>query len=283
MTLRMLDSIYPQNLPDGADAYLGYAGGDWPTFTELQKRFPHAHLLNMAIAADEDATGCDMEARDLTVAEVPGWVRRQQARKVWRPVVYASASRMGDCVLALTAAGIRRAQVRLLSAHYESGKHICGPKTCKTRNCPPCDGTQWRDDAPGLNGTKIDESVLLADFFGGDMPLTDADIEKIAAATTKAVWKTDGLIPAPFDSPKNPDWTGAAHLTDTGKQLRALQGQVGQLAAKAGVDTAAVIDGIIKGLDPAELADAIATSLGADVGQEVVTALQQRLAAPAGS
>lgn len=168
-TLRMLDSIFPENLPAGADAYLGYVGGDWVTVPSLRTLFPRVPVLDMAIASSEDATGCDYEKGDLTEAQVPGWVKRQLARGVWRPVVYASADSMPGVVAALAAAGIGRASVRLLSAHY-AGKHVCGPASCGYRDgagrvVPACDGTQWTDQAAGLHGSRIDESLLDAGFF----------------------------------------------------------------------------------------------------------------------
>jgi hypothetical protein len=165
MTLRMLDSITPANLRPGADAYLGYTDGNWPTFPGLRRMFPGAHLLSMAVFAIDNAEGCDCEKGDLTIAQVPGWVQRQHARGVQRPVVYASASNMGAALAALQAAGITRASVRLLSAHYTYQPHICGPATCAYPGCPPCDGTQWTDKAQGLNGSLIDESLLDASFF----------------------------------------------------------------------------------------------------------------------
>jgi hypothetical protein len=170
MTLRMLDSITVANLPAGADAYLGYEDGKWPTFNALSARFPHAFLLSMAVSATADAEGCDMEAGDLTAQQVPAWVARQVQRAVWRPVVYASASSIPAVLGALGHAGIARPAVRLLSAHYGAGKHICGPVTCRYPGVPAADGTQWTDSAPGNAGTRVDESLLLDDFFSPPEP-----------------------------------------------------------------------------------------------------------------
>lgn len=158
----MLDSIYPANLPAGADAYAGYVDGRWPTYPAVRAKFPHAHVLSIAVFATDDAEACDCEAGDLAVGQVPGWVRRQLRRGVRRPAVYASASVMPSVLTQLSAAGISRSQVRLWSAHY-AGKHICAPSVC---GYPAADGTQWRDNAPGLNGSQIDESLLHASFFG---------------------------------------------------------------------------------------------------------------------
>jgi hypothetical protein len=277
MTLVMQDSISVANLTAGADAYLGYVDGRWPTFHALVARFPGKPVISMAVSSDADALGCDREPGDLDASVVPGWVRRQLTRGVDRPVVYASASNIPPVLAALRSAGIDRGEIRLLSAHYGAGKHICGPATCALAGVPACDGTQWTDSAPGANGSLIDESILNDDFFtGGDVPITSADL----AAIAKAVWTADGIIPSPVVSKTNPFWEPHRVLADLETQVRAIEASVAAVAAKSGVNTAQVIAGVLAGLAPAELADAIATSLGPDLGQEVVSALQERLAAP---
>lgn len=189
MTLRMLDSIAPGNLRATAmqpaevqqalrdamevldrlapaDAYLGYVDGLWPTYSTLVAMFGHrAHILDTAVFAGDDATGSDGEPGDMTVGQQVVWARRQLARGVWRPVCYRSASGMDDLVGALTRAGVRRSEVRLLSAHYAQGKHICGPESCRATSYY-MDGTQWTDQAAGAGESRIDESVLLDGFFG---------------------------------------------------------------------------------------------------------------------
>ena len=165
MTLRMLDSIYAGNLPAGADAYLGYVDGNWADFQAEVAKFPHAHVLSMAVFPRDDAAGCDREPGDLALGDIAVWVKRQIAHGAWRPVVYASVSGMDFCIQALRVAGVALPAVRLLTAHYGAGKHICGPATCKLVTVA-VDGTQWRDNAPGVGGSLVDESVLRDDFFG---------------------------------------------------------------------------------------------------------------------
>lgn len=165
MTLRMLDSITPANLPAGADAYLGYVDGKFANYAEVKAKFPHAHILSLAVFPEHDADGCDCETGDLTPAQVPSWVNRQIRRGAWRPVVYASASVMPGVLAHLHAANIPRTSVRAWSAHYGAGKHICGPATCAFPGVPPCDGTQWTDNAKGTGTSKIDESLLVPGFF----------------------------------------------------------------------------------------------------------------------
>lgn len=166
MTLRMLDSITPANLPPGADAYLGYVDGTWPDFQAEVQRFPGAHVLGLAVTAADDAEGLDVENRDATPDEAPSWARRQLGKGVRRPVIYASAAAIPQVIAALDVRGLARPNVRLLSAHYTHVAHICGPASCAYPGVPACDGTQWTDRAAGLKGSLIDESELLDDFFG---------------------------------------------------------------------------------------------------------------------
>jgi hypothetical protein len=182
MTLTMLDSITVANLPAGADAYLGYVDGHWPTFASLASRFPRAHLLSMAVFASDDAEGCDCEAGDLTPSQVPAWVTRQRSRGISRPVVYVSASSVTSVLGAL---GGDRQGIRLLTAHYTHEPHICGPATCAYPGVPAADGTQWTDTAPGANGTQVDESLLLANFFGTP-PVTAPPSPQAAAKLREA-------------------------------------------------------------------------------------------------
>lgn len=159
--LVMYDSIDISQIPADATAVAGYIDGRWPTFTALTQRFPHAHWLPIAVTADADAEVLDVESGDATPGQASGWIKRQLARKVYRPVIYANASTMPGVLQALGAAGIPRASVRLWSAHYTEA-HICGPSSCRYPGVPACDGTQWTPNALGLD---LDESLLLADFF----------------------------------------------------------------------------------------------------------------------
>jgi hypothetical protein len=165
MTLTMADSITPGNLPFGYNAYLGYADGEWATSAALRKRFPYARILILTVlGGNAVADGCDRETGDLTPESAAGWVAGRLAAGAVRPVVYASASAMSAVVEALAGRGITRGQVRLLSAHYEAGQHICAPGTCGQVGTE-MDGTQWTDSAPGIGGSKIDASLLADGFF----------------------------------------------------------------------------------------------------------------------
>ncbi|HET7120316.1 MAG TPA: hypothetical protein VFI17_03570 [Solirubrobacterales bacterium] len=159
----MFDSVTIEEIPKNADAVAGYTGGNWPTYWELVKRFPHASVLDIAIAASYDATCLDIESGDASPEEAPSWVRRQQARGVKRPVVYTSASQMDELLALLRRAGIGRHEVRVWTAHYTFAPHLCGPHTCGEVQSTTADATQWTDQALGRN---LDQSLLHEGFFG---------------------------------------------------------------------------------------------------------------------
>jgi len=193
VTLTMYDAIHVSALPDGADAYAGYVQGKWPTFAELRRRFlgSGAQLLSIAVFASGDADCLDIEAGDATNAQAPGWVQRQQARGAQRPCLYTSAGNMDALVTTLGGAGISRAEVRLWSAHYGQGKHICGPGSCGLTS-HACDGTQWTDAALGRS---LDESILLSDFFSLSAPASQLIVEESMLLKTGAGALTPVAIP----------------------------------------------------------------------------------------
>jgi len=272
--VRMLDSITVANLPAGADAYLGYTDGSFLTYPSLKAKFPDAIILPMAVfSSSPPVEGYDGEPGDISPTEMPGCVRRSLDAGIKRPVVYASAVNMPAYLAAIETAGIQRSQVRLLSAHY-NGKHICGPSTCAQKDAagrvvPACDGTQWTDQAVGNNGTRIDESLLIANFFGGtnNVVLGADDI----AAIVKAVWGADGSVTNPNANPTNKTWPAAEMLEDIDSRVRAIQ------TAVAAEDPAALAKAVLAGLSPEAIATAIAGAVDADVAKAVVTALGAKL------
>jgi peptidoglycan hydrolase-like protein with peptidoglycan-binding domain len=159
--LTMYDATTVANIPKTAVIVAGYVGGLYPTYITLQKQFPKATLLSIAVNSSEDAQCLDVEKGDAIIADIPAWYKRQLANKVSRPVIYASVGNMADVLSELASSGISRQNVRLWSAHYANGNHICGPSTCgQVRQ--DMDGTQWTDNA---NGISLDQSTLVESFF----------------------------------------------------------------------------------------------------------------------
>jgi hypothetical protein len=182
MTLAMPDSIHPTDLPAGYPAYLGYVDGKWPTCATIRAQHPTAHHICLTVTgATIDAHGIDCEPGNPDAASSAGWVHSKlSSAPQSRPVVYASVHGspgygMPDVLHQLTAHGITRDKVRLLSAHYTGHAHICGPRSCGAISID-MDGTQWTDQHPGTPGTMIDMSEVSDTFFGGTVTTPPAQI-----------------------------------------------------------------------------------------------------------
>jgi len=174
----MYDSVQNDQFPRGGQAYAAYVDGsvgDQPNFAFIVATFPAAYHLSIALFAASNADALDVEPGASTAAEFPAWYSRQKARGVQRPCVYASASMMTNSILPmLSQANIALSSVRLWSAHYGLGEHMCGPDSC---GAVPVgvDGTQWTSSAQGLN---LDQSQLKDDFFSTDpSPTTEAELQ----------------------------------------------------------------------------------------------------------
>jgi len=181
VTLAMPDSIYPANLPAGYPAYLGYVDGMWPTLPQLKVMFPAAYLIGLTVTGSTlNADGIDVEPGNPSALLGVEWAGRKLAAEPdSRPVIYASTLGtpgygMHDVLAQLAAHTVPRSKVRLLSAHYGAGEHICGPHTCNLI-AEPMDGTQYTDQHPGNHGTLIDMSVLLDSFFAAPTPPDPAE------------------------------------------------------------------------------------------------------------
>lgn len=161
MPLSMFDSINVGEIPAGAGLVAGYVNGHWPTYLELVRRFPKAHVLGIAVSSSADAECLDVEQGDATVAVAPGWVKRQQARGVRKPVVYTSVSQARSLLDALAADGIRRSDIRLWTAHYTFRPHLC-TSACGFGFQGIADATQYHDHAFGRN---LDASLVSDGFF----------------------------------------------------------------------------------------------------------------------
>jgi hypothetical protein len=108
----------------------------------------------------------DCESEDTSPEGAAQWVEYRLSAGYVRPVVYASISKMSAIIDALAAVDVAREEVRLLSAHYGLGEHVCGPDSCKYEGiATEMDGTQWTDAASGAIHSLIDASTLKPDFF----------------------------------------------------------------------------------------------------------------------
>lgn len=172
MTIAMPDSVNVNNLNNGYNAYMGYADGEYPTAAQLAGLFPEANRVILTVTGATIACdGADIEPGNLNAAEGAAWAAgKLRADPGSRPVLYASVEGdpgygMDDVRDHLAALGVPVAEVRLLSAHYGAGAHICGPHSCDLIDIQ-MDGTQWTDAFATPAGKIIDMSMLQDNFFG---------------------------------------------------------------------------------------------------------------------
>lgn len=158
----MYDSVDVTQIPSDAKAVAGYVGGHWPTFPTLARTFPHAHRLSIAVNASQDAECLDIETGDAVPGDAPAWVRRQHARGIKKPVVYASVDEMPAVLYRLAIEGIRRNEFRVWTAHYTFKEHRC-TSGCNVSFRDTADATQFTDRAKGKN---LDASICSPTFFG---------------------------------------------------------------------------------------------------------------------
>ena len=175
MSIIMFDSATNSEFPGNAQAVAGYVDGgiqDQPNFQWLVNNFTHAYHLSIALNPAHDAYCLDIENGAATPQSAAAWYARQKARGIPRPCLYASASVMeSDILPILKEAGFPRGEVRLWSAHYGQGQHICGPHSCGLMSVN-ADGTQWTSTALGRN---LDQSILNDDFFSPPWPVFPGD------------------------------------------------------------------------------------------------------------
>jgi hypothetical protein len=165
---------------------------------------------------------------------------------------------------------------------FTSSATIAGQTTC---------------DANAYRGTLAQLTALVAPGWDSDMPLTADDLHKL--------FYTDGLIPAPANSGSvktNPTWTLRGALQDTGYQLRTVESSLTSLTAlvaalsgklDVGVDSDSAVAGVLAGLTPEQLGaamtaagltpEAITAAIPAEMAQQVVDGLGQRIAASSSS
>jgi len=174
----MYDSAYNDQFPAGAAAYAAYVDGgigNQPNYAYIVSTFPAAQHLSIALFASDNGDALDVEPGAASPSDIPGWYARQVARGIQRPVIYASVSTMNGSILPLLGpAGIDRVNVRLWTAHYGAGEHICGPSSCGLLTIA-ADGTQWTSSAKGL---VLDQSLLADDFFStSNQTVTEAELQ----------------------------------------------------------------------------------------------------------
>jgi hypothetical protein len=90
MPVTMYDSTEPSAIPSDAALVASYVDG-YGGYTAAVARFGAAKCISISVQ-NNDADVADVESGAMTPADLPGWISRQQARGVAKPVVYCNAS-----------------------------------------------------------------------------------------------------------------------------------------------------------------------------------------------
>lgn len=215
----MFDSIDVGEIPAGAAAVAGYVNGRWPTEAVLEKRFPKAFHLSIAVTSSADADCLDVEQGDATNDSAVPWFKRQLDRGLKHPKLYTSVSNVEALRARLKAAGFDVPYDDLWSAHYSYRPHLCGP-ACGFNMRGTVGATQWTNRYAGRN---LDAS-LVTDAFFSKAPVATVEPVPVGEAKnqspfTRAVWPvplpnwfwtwnqwlSDGkAYPRPADAPRIP-------------------------------------------------------------------------------
>lgn len=132
-------------------------------------------------------------------------------------------------------------------------------------------GITGRCDVNAYKGT-LDQLRALALGEEEDMALSNEDAKK--------VWTVDGVVKASDDNTENPEWTPAYHLYNMGVRLRKIEAAVAALAGQSpDVDEDAIVRGVLAGLSPDAIAQAVAEALPDDLARQVLDGLKARLEA----
>jgi hypothetical protein len=89
--MNLYDAIVADRIPPEAQAVAGYVNGEWPTYAQLPKLFPHARHVSITINVEGVADVLDVEKGDARPIDAPAWISRMRALGR-RPIVYCSLS-----------------------------------------------------------------------------------------------------------------------------------------------------------------------------------------------
>lgn len=138
------------------DAVAGYIDGRYKDVAELVRDYPNHRHLSIAVSARDDADVLDIENGDAVPAEAPGWLRRQHARGVARPWLYANTDTWPAVLHYVQLAGIPRNAFVKWRAQFDNVGELQGDDDAK----------QFTDHWQGRN---VDASVV-ADAIGELIP-----------------------------------------------------------------------------------------------------------------
>ncbi|HUC01097.1 MAG TPA: hypothetical protein VMS11_14850 [Solirubrobacterales bacterium] len=153
------------------EAIAAYGNGKFANFKAAKKEFPNVHVLEIDVNGQGIGNVGDFEAGDMDFSHAGSWAKSRIRAGVHRPVIYFSVSNWDTVMSSLRAAGLKRSDVRIWTAHYTGKAHLCSSK-CGFGVEGHANATQWGSaDAQGTlpppyAGHVIDVSKTSPDFFG---------------------------------------------------------------------------------------------------------------------
>lgn len=145
-TLLGQDSVSVGAMLSGLAVYAGYIYGTFTNWGSLVARFGgHAQLVSITpvVQSARPAMCLDVEPGDASPGDCPAFQRQVNHGGIAKPIYYTSAGDLQAVINALSAAGYKRSDYFLWSAHW-TGLHICGPSTC---GYPQADATQYASNS----------------------------------------------------------------------------------------------------------------------------------------
>ena len=104
MAITMYDAIDVAAIPADAALVASYVDG-YGGYNSAVARFGAAKCVSISVQ-NNNADVADVETGAMTPADLPGWIARQQARGIARPVVYCNASTWPSVKAAVGAAKV---------------------------------------------------------------------------------------------------------------------------------------------------------------------------------
>lgn len=153
------------------EAIAAYGNGSFANFKAAKKEFPHAHVLEIDVNGQGIGNAGDFEVGDMAFSHAGSWAKGRIAAGVHRPVIYFSVSNWGAIMASLAAAGLKREDVRIWTAHYNGDAHLCS-SSCGFGVTGHANATQWGSAQahgtlpPPYAGRVIDVSKTGPGFFG---------------------------------------------------------------------------------------------------------------------
>lgn len=206
----MRDSTNPSDIPvAGTDLVAGYLNGSYAWGSSDWARFPAAgHVTIDVNGSRPDADVLDVEPGDATVAGGVVWLKKALAvQRDYVPVIYCNRSNRTAFVTAAKAAGYS------VNTHFKFWvATLDGTRTLSDMNGVAA--IQWA--GTGQTGHHYDQSDVFDAAWkaGADVPITDAEVNKIAAATVKLLLAGGGALEnSDLDRIYTTTWTKDAILT----------------------------------------------------------------------